>query len=212
MAQMEHWKAKLEENKTKPGAQKQNPVIVLKDNLLPLDIEDKIQAAGVEKHSSPSILTADSYVQGCQQVFEKHGLSMYDLLGLLPGGSAIESVVKPAEGASRGETMLMSGLGALAGTAAGGLGGAALTSRITGEDPDKQLMFSLPAAGIGALAGGTLGNIAGRWLAERPKTPQGITIDELKAALEEFKTQQQPGVTVNVSGKPAAKVTSKQEA
>ena len=209
MAQMEHWKAKLEENRTKPQDQQRNPVVVLKDSLLPLDIEDQIQAPGVEKHGSPAILTADSYMQGCQQVFVKHGLSMYDLLGLLPGGSAIESVVHPAEGASRGETMLMSGLGALAGTAAGGLGGAALTSKVTGEDPDKQLMFSLPAAGIGALAGGTLGNIAGRWLAERPKTQQGITIDELNTALEALKPQS--GVTVNVGAKPQV-VTSKQEA
>ena len=151
-----------------------------------------------------------SYDDGAKAVFEKHGLSIYDLLGLLPGGSLIEGAVKPSEGASRAETMALGGGGGLLGTVLGGAAGAAATSELTGEDPEKQLMFSLPAAGGGAVVGGALGNIIGRWLAERKKSPETINLEEIKAMLEQAKAGQ-PGSNVTINMADAGIKDNKEE-
>ena len=144
-----------------------------------------------------------AYNSGVHDTLVKNGLSLYDLLGLLPGGSLIEGAIKPSEGASRAETMALGGGGGLLGTALGGLAGAAATSRMVGDDKDRQLMFSLPAAGAGAIGVGALGNIIGRWLAERKKSPETINLEEIKAVLEQANSGR-PGsnVTINMADKP----------
>ena len=143
--------------------------------------------------------TGQAYIDGVHDGLTKRGLSAYDLIGLLPGGSVIEGGVKPSEGASRAETMLLGGGGGLLGTALGGIGGAALTSSITGKEPDEQLSFSVPAAAAGAIGGGALGNVMGRWLAERKPTPAAMDLDKLQDILAKMKVEQQgSNVTVNV--------------
>lgn len=193
IAQLEKLEAKLEDRKRK--------------KVLHQKIDAAVDSIPVETGGLSAILPgmdmnkySEAYQQGAEAAMKKYGLSLYDLLGLLPGGAVIEGAIKPSEGASRAETIALGGGGGLLGTALGGLGGAALTSKMTGEEPDQQLEFSLPAAGIGAIGGGAIGNIIGRWLAERKKSPEAISLEEIKAVIEQAKAGQSgSNVTINMA-------------
>lgn len=121
----------------------------------------------------------------------KKALGLGDLSGLAPVvGPVAQGIISPEEGASRGSTALMGGLGSGLGAILGGTGAGALSTTFDETGNVKTINPAIILAGL--LGGSAGGNLLGRWLARSKKSKEEPTLEDLKAAIEEMKGGKAP--------------------